>query len=106
MHHVHFARLYPLLCLTLTGSSVCQASPITVKKRLAVDLPPNSQVAKGTQWRFSDAISYAKEHAVKDTVELELQPILEFLSTCVCMDAVNLDQALNVLFAHLTGNDH
>ena len=63
-------------------------------------------VAKGNQWRFKDALEYVKKHGVKDTIDFPLQPLIEFLSKCVCMDPINVDQALNVVFAFLTGNDH
>ena len=66
----------------------------------------NMLISKGPNWRFKDAIEYVKLHAVRDTTELDLAPVINFLAECVCMDPVNVDHAINVLFAFLTGNDH
>ena len=63
-------------------------------------------VAKGSQWRFPDALAYVKKHAVADTIETDLVESVRFVAKCVCMDPVNVDQALNVVYAFLTGNDH
>ena len=63
-------------------------------------------VAKGGEWKFQDALDFVKEHGVLETTELKLQPVIRFLGDCVCMDAINIDQALNTLFAYLTNNDH
>lgn len=63
-------------------------------------------VAKGSEWRFTDALTFVKKHGVHETTELQMQPVMKFLGECVCMDPINIDQAMNVLFAYLTNNDH
>ena len=57
-------------------------------------------------WRFKDAIEYANKTAVHNTVDADLVKVVNFLAQCVCMDPVCVDQAINVLFAFCTGNDH
>ena len=63
-------------------------------------------VAKGSEWRFKDALIFVKKHGVRETTELHMQPVINFLGQCVCMDPLNIDQAINVLFSYLTNNDH
>ena len=62
-------------------------------------------VAKGADWRFADALEYMQKHAVVDTVEIPLAPLIRFLAKCVCMDAGNINQTLHVVFAFFNGND-
>lgn len=63
-------------------------------------------MAKGSEWRFQDALKFVKKHGVTETTELHMQPVIKFLANCVCMDPINIDQAINVLFSYLTNNDH
>ena len=63
-------------------------------------------VAKGADWRFKDALEFVQPHGVVETSEIHLQPVLGFLAKCVCMDPINVEQALNVLFAFLSNYDH
>ena len=63
-------------------------------------------VAKGSEWRFQDALEFVRKHGISDTAEFDLQPVIKFLAECVCMDPINIDQALNVFFSYLTNNDH
>ena len=82
--------------------------PVVRKNALKKDIQEfvAKLVAKGSQWRFPDALEYVKEHAVMHTTEIDLVEPVQFMAKCVCMDPVNVDQALNVVYAFLTGNDH
>ena len=63
-------------------------------------------IAKGSEWLFKDALQFVKKHGVMETTDLHMQPVMKFLGECVCMDPINIEQAINVLFAFLTNNDH